>query len=206
MDPLAVEVVGGLIVAVLSAIGAAVVTSKLFPSKSILPIPPVKGISDSYTHLEGTWQEYHITRDASLAADRVWLHGEVEWKITKAYLVEARKKSTHPTSPLDYVGRGEIRGGRLLLVGHCVQEPSDVIVEIFPTVYSHDVLVGIWVGVDFQREFTVAAQVYSRSNRDAEELNKIISASHLPHTLPKEAHTLIRNLKNTTAMGEISAG
>jgi hypothetical protein len=179
MSPVLIELLIQVIAGIFLLLVGVVVDRKLLPDKSILSVKSETPSSKSYKHLEGKWHGYGVTRDPAIHKDTFWLHGEIELKITRNHVVEGKTKITHPTSPIDLISRGEIRSGRMLLVANCVQDPSDFVTYVFQNIYSSQVLVGFWVGSDWQRKYTVAPIIYSREQKNAKELNEIICTAEL---------------------------
>jgi hypothetical protein len=191
MDSLSSQIIAGILVSLFSLFIGVLINERFFSDRSILPLPP-KATKHSYAHLNGKWESYHITHDSSLHSGSFWLHTEIQLKISKNHILEGKITEKHPTSPLDYELRGEIRGGRVIMIANCVQDPSDFFTYIFFNVYSRSTLIGIWSGSDWQRKFTIASVIFSRSELNADELNKLLSIIELPN-IEKEGSDVLIN-------------
>jgi hypothetical protein len=76
-----------------------------------------------------------------------------------------------------------------------VQAESDFSAYVFPHLLSETILVGNWMGFDWEDKFTSGPIVYSRDKVSSDELNKAVSAARLPNMDLMYADMLIDKLK-----------
>lgn len=150
-------------------------------------MPSEAPANDSYIHLNGRWHEYHITQDTSIHSEPFWLRGECHLNIKKGCLVEGFHRVTHhPKSPLKYEVVGEIRNGHMTLTENCIQDTSESFIVVYPNLLSENILIGIWLGFDWQHRQISGPIVLSREEMNIAELNKKLTAEELKHSFKGE--------------------
>lgn len=138
-----------------------------------------------YSQIGGDWHEYHLTNGRK---GLVWLcGGKCNLKIEK-YHVKGNHELVHPEgeSNLDYKIVGEIRNGRLILTENCTKIPTEFFIAIYPNLLSHEKLIGIWAGFDWEQKIISGPMILSRKKIDKSKINEIIKNNKIKNYLVLE--------------------
>lgn len=82
---------------------------------------------------------------------------------------------------------GEIRNGRMVFTGNCVQDESEFYTGIFPNLLPKNILIGTWIAFDWQHRFFTGPMIFSRTEMNLDELNEIfLTAEELRYTFNKK--------------------
>jgi hypothetical protein len=179
MDPLVVEIIGGLaVVAVTSLVSFAVV--RVFRTESPLPRIPGAAPQYAYQYLNGTWHEYHITRDRYLHPNGpYWLKDVWTLQVKKGRHISGMLEIPRPGEVAKYKLLGEIRQGRMIITGASVQDPSDFFTAVFPNLIGkgQHPIVGTITAFDWNGELYTGPMVLSGSEMSLDELTKVIATA-----------------------------
>jgi predicted amidohydrolase len=152
-----------------------------------------------YSHLEGNWHQYHITKDRAIN-DPFWAHNE-EFIRIKHNRIEGRCiNAPNPKADLTYTISGQIEAGKMLLVYACHQEPRDCLHAMYLNLLSDKILAGIWLGVDFDMEPFSGPIILSREELTVEDLNRIVSEYNL--NLVGKAYKLLTKIEEQEIRGK----
>ena len=181
MDPLAVEVVGGVIVVMITSV-ASFVAGRLRRTETPLPEIPGAAPQQAYRYLKGEWYEYHITRDPHLhPKGPYWLQDRWNLEVKNGWRVSGILEIPRPSERevAKYKLLGEIRMGRMVITGASVQDPSDFFAVIFPNLMGkgQHPIVGTMTAFDWQGKFYTGPMVLSRSPMNLNELAEVVSVA-----------------------------
>jgi hypothetical protein len=166
-----------------------------------------------YGHLNGEWFQYHLTLDSKHASGAFWsVHREV-LKMTR--FGHVRGESTGLHSPqLRYRIAGEIRQ-HIMSLRFTNASARELIVNItYPCLLADDVLVGVWVGHDYDEHLRNGPIVLSRIRRTAGELAAITRDGHqlsvprhglIPPVVDTSEGPVIQDEHGNTESGELAA-
>jgi len=125
--------------------------------------------SRRYKHLEGKWFQYHLTNEKKHQPSTFWsLHEEVI-KITSFGRVRGNSIGRHR-----YRIRGAIRHNvmRLRLMNQDAGEISASFT--YPNLLTRDVIVGVWLGHDYDEVVCAGPVVLSRTELSAAQLADLV--------------------------------
>lgn len=180
MPPIIDEVIGGLVVAILSAIGGFLFRMKFFSANGVLPRRPRKPEKESYSHLNGKWHLYFLTRASSVNPEPFWIHGNEELRVIGKNEVAGTTHIAdvnHPSSGLNYEVHGEIRHGKMILTDNCLEDETEFASIIIPNLRSAVILIGIWTGFDNDVHLVSGPVILSRTELSASDLNQLAKKS-----------------------------
>lgn len=131
-----------------------------------------------YTHLDGRWFQYHLTTDSRHRPATFWSAHEEQLKVTSFGTVRGTSKGRHRPA-LTYRVRGSIRNNvmRLRLINQTARELSASFT--YPRLLADDILVGVWVGQDYDEVISAGPVVLSRAERSAAELTDLVKDGRL---------------------------
>lgn len=155
---------------------ASFITSTLFEKVNI--IKKIKG-HGSYSHLEGIWHQYHITKDRTINNAPFWVHNEESIRIKRNRIEGTCINAPHPKATLTYTISGQIEPGKMLLIYTCQEEPRDCLHAMYLNLFRDKILAGIWIGVDFDMEPFSGAIILSREELTVEDLNRTVNEYNL---------------------------
>lgn len=179
MDELTIQVIAGIIVGVLLSSGGFLIKKRFFFENFVLPKRRSKNETESYTHLNGEWYVYYLARNESFYPEPFWVHGILKLKI-KGYQIEGSSHiRDYSITKLDYIIKGEIRHGKMILTDVCLQDETDFASMVFSKLWCTSILIGIWIGFDWQVQPTAAPIILSRNLLSEKDLNKTMMESGL---------------------------
>jgi len=184
-------IIAGIVVAILSGIGGFLIRQKFYPEHQILPRKPKKREIEGYSHLNGEWHLYFLTRDAYVGDEPIWIHGLQELQVIhNNQVVGSTKIIDHPSSELHYEVHGEIRYGRMIITDNCIQDETEFASVILPNLRSATLLQGIWTGFDNNVHLISAPVILSRSEMTEDELNEAITKTTISLVPMSNSYTL----------------
>lgn len=186
MNEVLVQVIGGIIVAVISAVVGFLIKSKFFQHKFILPVVQQQREKESYKHLNGKWHLYWLSYVPSNPSDPFWMHGLQELQVDRNFVTGTTQFVGHPVLSLHSNLQGEIRAGRMIILDVCVEDETEFASVIYPNLRSNTLLVGIWNGLDNLLRPSAAPTILSRDELSEEELNGILRHTLISITPPGE--------------------
>ncbi len=149
------------------------------------------------SHLNGDWIQYHVTRDSRISHRPIWVAHLEYLRITRFGRVKGRSKGDHSTS-LSYEFSGTVRNGVMRHRFHNITAPEEDIMVCYPNLLSGDLLLGMWIGQDFDKSWATGHIVLSRTPRSTKELGRLYNLAILPARVPNPSTTPMVVL----AMGE----
>ena len=125
-----------------------------------------------HQHLSGTWHHYHLSRDADLGPEPLWIHHSDELNISPLGYVSGSSCSDH-VKPLAYEINGHIRGSvmRCWFTSRNTQE--DAAYAVYPNLLSGTQLIGALVGEDFNKHWFVSPVILDRSELSSADLARL---------------------------------
>ena len=149
MEQLTVEVIAGLVVAILSAIGGFLLRSKSAQDNWVLPRASRHVEKQSYTHLNGKWHLFWLSYHPEDNKKPFWFHA-VQGLTVDGSRVQGGTKfdAASPMPGLNSKIQGEIRAGTIIMTDTCVEDETEFASVIYPNLRSRELLVGAWSGLD----------------------------------------------------------
>lgn len=180
MNQLTVEVVGGLIVILISGLGGFLLKSRFFQRTSILPSIGRSEETKLYKHMDGEWNLYWLSYHPADSSKPYWFHGKQTLNISKNLVTGSTKfDDKSPMAGLTSKLQGEIRAGKMIVLDVCVQDETEFASVIYPNLRSDQLLVGTWNGLDNLLRPIAAPAILSRKELTDEQLNEALSRSTL---------------------------
>ena len=178
MVEILIQVIAGITIILLSGSVGLLVRNNFFRQIRVLPRGSGKADKRSYSHLNGDWHLYFVTRGASTKDEPFWVHGHTNIQVRRNNQVTGKTHIfDHPVSDLDYRLQGEIRFGRMILTDTCLQDETEYATLLFTNLRSSNVLIGIWTGFDNDVHAIAAPSVMSRDELSRDQLNEMIRKS-----------------------------
>jgi hypothetical protein len=130
-----------------------------------------------HKHLSDGWIQYHLSGDARVSSTSpIWVEHKEILKVSRFGRVRGTSKGCHPPTPLDYVIKGKIRRGIARLDFHNVTSDENDVVIIYPNLLSNSVVIGMWVGHDFNKRPSVGPILLSKTELTEDERNGYVHA------------------------------
>lgn len=177
MDDLTIQIVGGLVVVVISGSSGYLSRKFFFNDDRILPKMGSNVEIKNYSHLNGRWHLYWVSYNPPNPSEPVWFKGIQFFNINKNMVTGTTEHVEHPIRDLHYKMKGEIRAGRMIFTDTCMEDETDYATILIPNLRSMNQLVGIWTGLDNLLRPIAAPCVFSRKELNASELNMAIKDS-----------------------------
>jgi hypothetical protein len=150
--------------------------------------------SGKYRHLDGKWVKYHLTNDKKNQPPMFWSVHEEVIKITVFGRVRGESIGRHR-----YRIRGAIRHNvmRLRLTN---QEAGELSASFtYPNLLRRDVVVGVWLGHDYDETICAGPVVLSRVERTESELAELVMNERILSIGRKRALPPIRDISTPGA-------
>src|SRR5882672_9408450 len=112
MSGLLLQIIAGIIVALVSGITGFIVKKRFFNEFFLLPKADHYIETGSYSHLNGDWHLYWLSYSHSNNSVPLWMHGRQRLKIKKARVEGSSEFVDHVYKHLHFKLQGEIRAGR----------------------------------------------------------------------------------------------
>lgn len=191
MDKLLIQVLGGVIVAILSGTAALLIRRWTRPDEFVLPNSERRANRENYSHIRGRWHYYFVSWYSAIAPDPFWIHGEQHLEVKGRGRVHGHAVLTdHPVGRLEYDVQGEVQHGKLILTDTCNTDVTDFASVIFPDIKHNDILVGIGCFFDNDGRLTAAPVVLSRGALDAARLNRASASARIHLAVPGAQYKL----------------
>jgi hypothetical protein len=131
-----------------------------------------------YHYLEGQWFEYNLTTDSKRTPAQFWSQANLSIRITNFGHLKGTSQG-RLTLHRGYRVNGAIRQSvmRLRLVNQDATELPATFT--YPRLLSRDVLIGVWVGYDYDENVSAGPAVLSRKERTPEELASLVRSERL---------------------------
>ncbi len=172
------DTIAGIVAAIIFASLTALIIflrKKIREGKGIFPIKSKQREKEIYSHLNGSWLQHYLSYlDKSTPC---WLEGNQEVEVYDKFIQGTTTLSEHPRGPHRFALHGEIRDGKLIIIDSSTQDSSEFASIIFPDLRSREVLIGIWVGFDNNRNLIAAPVIWSKNPMEVDEMNKLIKSS-----------------------------
>lgn len=131
----------------------------------------------SYAWLSGKWHQYHLTCDRQVH-DGVpfWLHHDEEFTISERSRLSGVSTSTdHPAGTrLTYVISGSILRDKMALRYDCNEVSTEFVLMLYPNLLKQTVIVGSWMGWDYDLNPSVGPIILSRAELGKAELDRLV--------------------------------
>jgi hypothetical protein len=131
-----------------------------------------------YHYLGGEWFEYHLTTDSKRNPPQFWSHAITSIRVTSFGHIKGTSNGRIANSR-GYRVNGAIRQSvmRLRLINRDASElPGSF---TYPRLLSSDVLIGVWVGYDYDENVSASTAVLSRKELTSEELASFVRSERL---------------------------
>lgn len=175
MTDLFALLISGTVASVVGAVSGAYFHKRVFADLRVLPGHAENKAKQNYSHLGGTWHEYHLTMDVTLSEEPLWAQKKYDLIIKRGIFIKGNCLNVaHPTANLNYDIRGEVRAGRMVITEYCRQDQTEFVCSIYPNLLSGSLLVGIWNGFDFARQPIAAPSILSRDELEISSLSNIL--------------------------------
>ncbi|WP_298554566.1 hypothetical protein [uncultured Algibacter sp.] len=129
---------------------------------------------NKFSHINGEWHQYHYSRDKQVNPRKsIWIHHIDTFKINWLLKVKGKGVNSHSTK-LDYKISGKISDDKLFMKYSnktSKETPVNIVIE---NLLSKDLLQGVWIGYDFNKDFSIGPIIYSRKEKTEEELSTIL--------------------------------
>lgn len=127
-----------------------------------------------YRQLEGTWLQYHLTAEAKHQPPIFWSLHQETLRVTSFGRVHGQSLGRHR-----YRIRGAIRNNvmRVRLMNQDAVELSASFT--YPRLLARDLIVGVWVGHDYDESVCAGPVILSRCPRSAAELADLVRDERL---------------------------
>ncbi len=170
----------GLLMSIIAGVTVQLIRKYLLERQSPLPFLPGIKAQGSYKYLEGTWYQYHITRNTYLNdGEPCWSSDIWNIKVKDGFRVSGNLKVRASQETGEYRIVGEIREGRLLITGNAHGAPQDFFTAIFPDLViigSHDPMIGTMMAFDYQGDFYVSPMIlHHKKDLTPDELNELMT-------------------------------
>jgi hypothetical protein len=122
--------------------------------------------------LAGAWHSYHLTRDSASGPGVMWVHHEDRVRVGVFGRLHGTSQGTH-SKRLSYALSGFAHGPTLrvtMLNREAHESPASI---VYPNPLGKDVLVGILVGEDYDRQWYASPTVLSRGPLDEATLVRL---------------------------------
>lgn len=134
--------------------------------------------SRKYKHLEGHWHQYHLTNDSRHVPHLFWAAHHEELRVTRFGRIRGNSHGGHAPN-LEYRIGGNIRQN-VMRLRYKNRTASELPVSVaYPHLLSNEVLVGVWVGHDYDEHMSAGPIVLSRNPQSADLLAAIAQAEQL---------------------------
>ena len=130
-----------------------------------------------YSHFNGEWHQYHLTSDAQQSPPVFWMGHRAQLKVTSFGRVRGRTLLSSGT--VDYRMDGTIRQNvmRLRLSNQTAQEVT--VSVTYPRLFSRNLLVGVWIGHDFDEHMSAGPILLSRAQLDPTVLTRAVRSERI---------------------------
>ncbi|MDK2980885.1 MAG: hypothetical protein PWQ55_1232 [Chloroflexota bacterium] len=173
MNDLWIQIIAGLVVALISGFLGFLIKERIINQSNILPGKSVKDRLD-YSNLDGNWHLYYFTRYPYLDSSPFCIHASQKIEIYQKNKVRGETyMPDHPSFNLKYIVQGEIRHGKMIVTDYCIHDETEFASIIYPDLIRPD-LVGIWTGFDGENKLISAPVIMSRVERNQKELKNIL--------------------------------
>lgn len=175
MGALEVEVVGGLLVALIAGPIGYFVKGRFFTKSRYLPGPTLYKKENAYQNMSGPLHEYHLTYDPKTGKDPILVESIGTFRVEKNLIVVGNLTTqVEHRLKLRYELRGQINGGRLYYTAVCANDPSDVYCAMYQSLLD-DIIQGMVIGWDYQKDSYASPILLSKKQLDGDEAEKILT-------------------------------
>ncbi len=171
-----VTIIIGCITAVLTATFAFLLT-RLYAGDSIIS-GFERNAKNAYKHLNRTWYSHHITYDHAKIHRPYWQRGEVTLQVCSGGRIIGLQQD-HNAAHDTYDLRGKIRNGQLFLMARANNDTFDAYMACFLNLRRSNLLCGLWIGVNYEREPFCGAYIFSEKELSIQELKVAVNNYHL---------------------------
>lgn len=118
--------------------------------------------------LTGRWHQYHLSIDPDAGGRPIWIHHEEVIRISSWGRVRGSSVSLYEKR-LEYSITGYIRGRVMRLWFQNENTEEDMALVVYPNLIHRGILIGMWVGEDFDKNWCSGPILLSRDELPSDD-------------------------------------